>query len=102
MLGEADSAARPTPGHRSPAASAAAGCLISFVCARRSSDHMLGQAGSAPNPWALDRELGAPTPVAESVWGPLPAEAWNNIATIVGSARGLATDALTSARACPR
>ena len=47
-----------------------------LVC---SSDRALGEAGSPPNPYALDRDLGASPPVPASAWGPLPAGAWGDI-----------------------
>lgn len=59
---------------------------------------MLGEAGSAPNPYAWDRELGAPPPVPQSLWGPLPPESAHHIANLIGLPRGLASRAVVGER----
>ncbi len=55
---------------------------------------LLGEAGSPPNPYAIDRELGAPPPVPVSQWGPLPPDAAAHIVNMVTSPRGLNSQTL--------
>lgn len=57
-----------------------------------SSDLALGEAGSALNPFALDRDLGAPPPVAAAEWGGnLTPETWEDVYRAVVSPGGLAS-----------